>query len=74
MEIDKRSNLEHHVTEAATLAMTTVWFTINRFLIRIISGASVLEQVCLSDCKNFWNNEIKMETDFNEFNEWTIEQ
>ena len=24
MEIDKRSNLEHHVTEAATLAMTTV--------------------------------------------------
>ena len=25
MEIDKRSNLEHHVTEAATLAMTTVW-------------------------------------------------
>ena len=24
MEIDKRSNLEHHVSEAATLAMTTV--------------------------------------------------
>ena len=24
MEIDKRSNLEHHITEAATLAMTTV--------------------------------------------------
>ena len=24
MEIDKRSNHEHHVTEAATLAMTTV--------------------------------------------------
>ena len=24
MEIDKRSNLEHHVTEAVTLAMTTV--------------------------------------------------
>ena len=24
MEIDKRSNLEHHVKEAATLAMTTV--------------------------------------------------
>ena len=24
MEIDKTSNLEHHVTEAATLAMTTV--------------------------------------------------
>ena len=24
MEIDKRSNLEHHVREAATLAMTTV--------------------------------------------------
>ena len=24
MEIDKRSNLEHQVTEAATLAMTTV--------------------------------------------------
>ena len=43
MEIDKRSNLKHHVTEAVTLAMTTVLFTINRFLIRIISGASVLE-------------------------------
>ena len=43
MEIGKRSNLEHHVTEAATLAMTTVRFTINRFFIRIISGASVLE-------------------------------
>ena len=24
MEIDKRSNLEHHVKEATTLAMTTV--------------------------------------------------
>ena len=24
MEIDKRSNLEHHVVEAATLAITTV--------------------------------------------------
>ena len=24
MEIDKRSNLEHHVIEAATLEMTTV--------------------------------------------------
>ena len=24
MEVDKRLNLEHHVTEAATLAMTTV--------------------------------------------------
>ena len=24
MEIDKRSNLEHHVKEAATLAITTV--------------------------------------------------
>ena len=43
MEIDKRSNLEHHVTEAVTLAMTTVSFTINRFFIRIISGASVFE-------------------------------
>ena len=43
MEIDKRSNLEHHVKEAATLAMTTVLFTINRFSIRIISSTSVLE-------------------------------
>ena len=25
MEIDKRSNLEHHVKEAATLAITTVF-------------------------------------------------
>ena len=25
MEIDKGSNLEHHVTEAATLAMATVY-------------------------------------------------
>ena len=43
MEIDKRSNLEHHVTEAITLAITTVWFTINRFFIRIVSGESVLD-------------------------------
>ena len=43
MEIDKRSNLEHHVKEAATLAITTVGFTINRFLIRIISTLSVLK-------------------------------
>ena len=43
MEIDKSSNLEHHVKQAATLAITTVRFTINRFLIRIISGPSVLK-------------------------------
>ena len=43
MEIDKRSNLEHHVKEAVTLAITTVSFTINRFLIRIISAPSVLK-------------------------------
>ena len=40
MEIDKRSNLEHE--QAVTLAITTVCFTINRFLIRIISDPSVL--------------------------------
>ena len=42
MEIDKRSNLEHHVTEAVTLAITTVAI-INRFFIRIVSGESVLD-------------------------------
>ena len=34
---------------------------------------SLCECVCLF-VNNFWNNEIKMETDFNEFNEWTFEQ
>ena len=43
MEIDKRSNLEHLVTYTATLAITTVFFTINRFFIRIVSGESVLD-------------------------------
>ena len=43
MEIDKRSNLEHHVKQAAILAITTVGFTINRFLIRIILVPSVFE-------------------------------
>ena len=42
MEIDKRSNVEHHIKEAVTLAITTVCFTINRFLIRIISDPSFL--------------------------------
>ena len=42
MEIDKRSNLEHYGEQAVTLAITTVRFTINRFLIRIISDPSVL--------------------------------
>ena len=42
MEIDERSNLEHYVEQAVTLAITTVCFTINRFLIRIISDPSVL--------------------------------
>ena len=32
MEIDKRSNLEHFVEQAVTLATTTVHLTINRFL------------------------------------------
>ena len=43
MEIDKRSNIEHHVEQTATLAITTVCFTINRSPIRIISGQSVFE-------------------------------
>ena len=43
MEIDKGSNLEHHVKQAATLEMNTVCFTIHRSPIRIISGPSVFE-------------------------------
>ena len=42
METDKRSNLEHHVKEAITLAITTVC-SINIFFVRIVSGESVLD-------------------------------